>query len=122
MALQPNCFAPPGESHPSQSPGKRMIRDPVDQFALTARHSPASPCKGEVGSRSEPGGGLRRSPPDRFAVDLPFSRGGKERLRSGRNHKSHSEFFKRIPYEGGRRVPGAAHTKRCAAEPGSMLN
>ena len=25
MALQPNCFAPPGESHPSQSPGKRII-------------------------------------------------------------------------------------------------
>src|SRR6266568_1036115 len=24
MALQPNCFAPPGESHPSQSPGKRI--------------------------------------------------------------------------------------------------
>jgi hypothetical protein len=38
-----------------------------------------SPGKGEVGWRSEPGGG-RNPLPTAFAVDLPFSRGGEERV------------------------------------------
>src|SRR5205085_9740138 len=51
------------ETRWASAPPGRLIGGAFDQFALTARHSPTSPCKGEVGSRSEPGGGLKRCPP-----------------------------------------------------------
>ena len=60
---------------------QRLRQAPRAQFpqhaapASRRRLPPTSPCRGEVGRRSRPGGGLRRlssTPPRRFAPTLPL--------------------------------------------------
>src|SRR5260370_21372779 len=57
------------------------MKDGWEGLEVVGGRCRSAPWRGEWGAGSERGGGRKRSPPGRFAVDLPFSRGGKERLR-----------------------------------------
>src|SRR6266566_5179072 len=66
MALQPNCFAPPGESHPSQSPGKRMTPD--EAARITALMRDAKVERVAVDAIQPNPRNARRHPPKQVAV------------------------------------------------------